>query len=760
MTVEIVKKLNYALLKPKKLDEIPKQAVQIIENLTAKQAVYILSTLEDKVAVDIETKGNNVANSFSYIVGIGLADSKSIYYIDRKSANKGAWDLLFKRLADARFKLFGHNIFFDAAYITRDYPNYLLNWEWCTYGMLRQLANEGWDGQTWGLKDAQINLLGWEETNEAELDRWLVKRGLFMTDLKKNPEGNHQYPVLNKAEELRYARPNKAEMWQAPPSILGYYCGVDAASTYMLMTEILEPAIKSLPDSAQSIFNEYHKMFITNVKILIEQQLYGVNIDTRQLKTYHSKLLNDIEESKQLFLKAKELAPYFNQIKQEALDELKLTEPAKYKKHKLPKEPTKFLKGSDKVSPTWLKWKAKVDQDTGPEVSKNWLNWQERYNELNYNWEFNLNSGPALQDLFYTRLGHPVKVRTDSDQPATDSSALKFFGEPGRLLQTYKDLVKEEGYVKACLEKTYYDTLNLQFRVPGTLTGRLAGSGGLNVQQLPKSKGYLECWKPRKGHVWIDCDINSLEQVVLAELSQDPALLSLYGPDAKKGNDVYLFNGAQMKGIGEKIRQFYDPLDFTEESINKAKKECKKERSIAKLITLASSYGAGPDKLYTNMTLDGIDITMDEVRQMHRSYWDIYKGVKSYGYILEEEWQERGGWVFNGLGRPICVAEDKKKDLVNRVVQSTGHDILMMIIQELDTLRKRYIQSNKGLIWKPVIIDFHDESIVECKEEDAERVMDMFREAYRIVNQKLNCGVKIAGEPEIIYSLADAKVKD
>lgn len=219
--------------------------------------------------------------------------------------------------------------------------------------------------------------------------------------------------------------------------------------------------------------------------------------------------------------------------------------------------------------------------------------------------------------------------------------------------------------------------------------------------------------------------------------------------------DVYLFNAASMIGIKEKVRKFYDPLNPTPESINLAKKECKKERSISKLITLASSYGAGPDKLYMNLSLDGVQITLDEVKAMHKSYWEIYKGVKEYGQLLEQEWEERGGWVFNGIGRPICVDEGKKKDIVNRVVQSTGHDILMMVISELAKLRDK-----EGYIWRPIIIDFHDESIVECKIEDQDKVLAMFREAYRIVNQKLNCGVKIEAEPEVKLNLAEIKVKE
>lgn len=757
--LELRKEVKYALLTPIQSQEIPKEAVKIIEGLTPKQVIYIVSNLDKLVAIDIETKGNNAAYPHNLIVGVGLADSKSIFYIDRKSAQPGAWDFLFKKIAEYQLQLFGHNIFFDAAFINRDFPRLKFNWTYCTYGLLRQLSTEGWDGQTWGLKDAQIELLGWKETNEGDLNSWLVKSGFYAEDIKKEKKGSHQYPVVNTKGQLRYARPKKAEMWRAPAEILGYYCGVDAASTYILLVNVLLKALTNkLPEVARTQFLSYHKTYLVNTLLLIEQQLYGIKIDEPKLKAYHKELLRRIEEAKQVFLNNPDVAPKVAEFKEAQLEEMRRKEPAKYKKHKLPNEPKKFLK-SGKIADSWIKWRKKMDEDTGPEVSKNWLTYVENYSKLEREYEFNLNSAAGLRELLYTKLGYPVTVLTDSELPSTDSSALQSMGQVGKDLQVYKDLVKEEGYVRVCLEKLYKGYLNVQFRSPGTLTGRLAGSGGLNVQQLPKSRGYLECWVPRPGHQWIDCDVNSLEQVVLAELSQDPSLLKLYGPNAKKGNDVYLYNGAQMKGIGEKIRKYYDPDDFTEESIIVAKKECKKERSIAKVITLAASYGAGPDKLLNTLQLSGIDITLDEVKEIYKSYWDIYSGVRSYGRRLEREWEERDGWVYNGIGRPIGIHESKKKDIVNRVVQSTGHDILMMIIEEMERLRQRYIESNKGLIWRPIIIDFHDESIVECREEDTEKVLQIFKEAYAIVNQKLNAGVKIEGEPEVIRTLADAKVE-
>lgn len=51
----------------------------------------------------------------------------------------------------------------------------------------------------------------------------------------------------------------------------------------------------------------------------------------------------------------------------------------------------------------------------------------------------------------------------------------------------------------------------------------------ISIHQLPKSPDYLQHWVARPGCVWVQSDIASLEQVVLAELSEDRELMKLYG---------------------------------------------------------------------------------------------------------------------------------------------------------------------------------------------------------------------------------------
>jgi len=190
----------------------------------------------------------------------------------------------------------------------------------------------------------------------------------------------------------------------------------------------------------------------------------------------------------------------------------------------------------------------------------------------------------------------------------------------------------------------------------------------INQQQIPKDQGYMECWIARPGMVWVDFDVASLEPVVLTELSQDKTMMKLYGPGAKEGQDIYLFNAYHIPKLADNVRKYYNPDNPTPETTEIAKKQCKKERSISKLITLGSSYGAGPAKIQQSLELEGINLSFDEAKAIHTAYWDLYKGVKTYQAKLLAEWEGHGGWIYNGLGRPLTVAPDVVKDLVNRCV--------------------------------------------------------------------------------------------
>jgi hypothetical protein len=291
--------------------------------------------------------------------------------------------------------------------------------------------------------------------------------------------------------------------------------------------------------------------------------------------------------------------------------------------------------------------------------------------------------------------------------------------------------------------------------MPGTVTGRLAGKAP-NLQQLPKTKGTLSGFVSRPGHSFVDCDVNALEMVVTAELSQDKNLLYLYGPGAQP-NDIYTFYGSMMAGIGPKLRSLgYDPYNPVKEILDATKKACKKERSIAKLLILSDNYGSGVKKKQKILSLNGIDMSLDEVQDMHDSLMAAKEGVLNYVDWLRDEWRANGGWIENGYGRPICIDDKYLKDILNRQVQSTGHDLLQLYAR----IAAQLLNEAK-LSWTPIVMDWHDESIIEVPDEQVEvakRIMEV--DAYRELNRILGGTCPLKGSAAVAKTLAGIKLED
>lgn len=686
------------------------------------------------VAIDFETKGNDYSLPFeeTHVVGIGLAwDTGSCYMptMDTMLYSETVWDLM-SRLITTHPGLVAHNVYFDGGWIRRDFGQHA-NWLACTFGLYMQCASEGWEGQKWGLKEAMVDVLLWSDTNETELDTWLVENG---------------YKKQNNA-------PLKGEMWRAPANIIGRYCVLDAEATYLLYMEHLLPIVRRFPK-----LEEYHRRdFLPHVMVHIDQKIAGIMTDRNHWQTYAAELEAAIVNSEAEFRSHYLVAPHVQKFEADKLREFRATEPSRYKKKKVRSEPAKFTK-SGAVSKNWEKW-AKLEAEPQQE-SKVWQNWKAKETSILFHLEpgytFNLQSGDHLRWLMYGQLKNKVLLQTETGQPAIGEDALQAMGEVGQILIGRTLKVKELSYIGDYISRTENrPTLHPSFKMPGTVTGRLAGREP-NLQQLPKTRGALSGFVSRAGHSFVDCDVNALEMVVTAELSQDKNLLALYGPGAKK-NDIYLFYGSMMAGIGPRLTSLgYNPYNPVPEIMDATKKAFKKERSIAKLLILSDNYGSGVKKKQKILSLNGIDMSVDDVQDMHDSLMAAKEGVTSYVTWLQDEWRANGGYVENGYGRPICVDEKYLKDILNRVVQSTGHDILQLYARiAADLLTK------EGISWTPIVMDWHDESIIEVPDEQVEvakRIMEV--DAYRELNIILGGTCPLKGSAAVAKNLAGIKLEE
>jgi DNA polymerase I-like protein with 3'-5' exonuclease and polymerase domains len=588
-----------------------------------------------------------------------------------------------------QYRLVAHNVLFDAAFLQRETGRWL-DWVGCTLGLGKLLSTEGENGQSWSLETFQLEILGWPETNKKAMDEALAAAGL-----------------------------TKAGMWQLPADVLGHYAAQDADAAWQLwnyLTSVCaeEPFATSL---------RYHQReFMCEVRLLVEQQFRGIMIDQQRLETCRADNEVQITHTMQAFLTHRDVAHHIEAYNKEVHDAWKASEP-----------PATTAKG---------------------ETSKRWEAWRDREARHMADNGFNPNSKPQLADLFYNKLGNKVAKWTPTGKPVVDRKILPTLGEPGRLLAQYNVFLKRRGYISAVAEKSARDgLLHPQFNSIGTVTTRLGGSGGLNVQQMPKTADFLYAWRARPGHKLIQADAEALEPTILAEFSRDKALWAIYGPGAPK-NDVYLYVAAKIEALGREIRKHYDPDKPTPEGIEAAKKFCKRDRSVAKLIHLASTYLAGPPKLLEILQLAGIETNLAAVRQMHRDYWRLFSGVVRFMEQLKDIWTANDGWIPTALGTPIAVADSLVKDINNRFCQTSGHQILQTWIYCVDKLRRQ-----RGVVMYPWIVDLHDEQVWEAPDEFAEAAKQVLEDALAMVNAELQMEIQLKGPAQIVDNLAAVKVE-
>lgn len=743
--------LPYILVKSVK--SVPSSSPRLHSKLSSSILNGILSALGpgEFLSLDFETKGDVGTELDTYTVGVALASKNRMDYIDFRS-DPGAYRLIMHTLHEKQIPLIAHNLYFDSAWPLRDFGLWL-NWKICTFAMLKHIANEGFFGQKWGLKDAMENLLGWTETNEELLDKWLIDNGYHANVAKTQKQNNYYYPnwIVGGKPEPRYVSPNKGEMYRAPLEILGHYACLDAWATHSLFYNVIKPAASNFHSFVDFMLDVYPDYF----RILVTQKLRGMQLDADQLQVAADQLDREIIEGTEAIFTHSLTGSYLQERRAKELEGHLGKRPPQWKKRKGPAtEPNKFTKAGT-VSANWKRWDEY--RHLPDEETFHYGIWLRELEALKTAPLMKIMSGDERRWLFYEAMKFPVTVWTDNEenpQPATDEDAMLGMGEVGKLFISVQDKVKVRQFIEQLREhKWTNNTLHPSFSVPGTLTGRLSGREP-NIQQMPKSVEFLKIFTARPGYKLITCDVTSLENYVLAELSQDEALLGLYGPEARPGQDAYLYIASQLPVIGDKIRATgYNPHTATPEDTAKAKKLCKSERDIGKTLVLSGNYGAGPDKMYATLRLQGVEITLEQVKELHRGFWELRQGTKDYQAELLRQWNKNKGWTIDGLGHPVCVDQKYKKDIVNRVVQRTGHTLFVKLLVVCDELFR-----DNNIDAHPFIADLHDCMIYEVRNDHVPQAVQIMEvDSYKILNSWLGSSAPLKGDSKVCNTWGDDK---
>lgn len=698
--------------------------------------------------LDYETNGLNYLAEDFRAVGIALSsiDVSGGIYIDIQESSPAEVIHLLNKLN--RHTLVCYNLTFDAGVRERMHRDYGLpstltsnfNYHCDVMGLIFQL-DQGYN-LNMSLNTMMTALLGWKDTNEKELDQWLIDNG-----------------YVNKS-----GKPDKSQMWRVPSKIMGRYAVLDAQATRDIYYKVLLPALSDWPD----VLPFHTTATIALYKLIIEARYEGITVDRTRLLRWKEHLIRERDEAAHKFTYESEATPHIEAALKKRVDS------------KFRNKPKVWTKKNGDLSSHAGRW-----QD----------DWNSRYDDL-FEIHLNLNSKHMIRDiLYYEQLGKEnwevaphtnwkghrfrfkerkkeylwelkaggkvidfwsakSEMECDYAPPPVNKDTASLFGNAGQYYLRYTKAVKELGYVNKMIEMSEGGIHHVQTRAHGTLSDRCAGTGGLNIQQLPKSAGYLRCLTVPEDHVIVQADFTALEPVVTAELSQCPSYRTLYG-DPDKTNDVYLFVGAGISAFKKDILSLgYDPNNPTKETISATKKKFKNIRNICKVVHLAASYGAGVATIHAGLLKQGVDISREEVQEIYDGYWNTFRRIKEFEQVLHDECIAGEGVLADGLGMPITI-KPKHKDTFNRVIQKTGHSILC---KHLYFVRK--LVEERGIPMKSYIPDFHDEFLMSVHKDYIEEAKKICYDAVDLTNEWLGGTISHRCDPEIVVNVAEVKVED
>jgi len=323
--------------------------------------------------------------------------------------------------------------------------------------------------------------------------------------------------------------------------------------------------------------------------------------------------------------------------------------------------------------------------------------------------EFNLSSPKQLQGILFEKLGLPVLRKTPKGQPSTSESVLQ---ELAIDFPIVKEILDFRTISK--LKTTYTDKLprminkstgrvHTSYHQAVTATGRLSSSDP-NLQNIPirtkAGRRIREAFIALPGSQLLAADYSQIELRIMAHISRDKGLLLAF----KKDLDIHSATAAEIFEVG--IEQVSND-----------------QRRSAKAINFGLIYGMSAFGLSKQLSI-GIHEAQDYIEL----YFSRYPNVKKYMDQTKAKARERG-YVETVFGRRLYLPDIESKNYqrrqyaersaINAPMQGTAADLIKMAMIELNR------SINEETLDAKIIMQVHDELVLEVNEDHLERVRDL-----------------------------------
>lgn len=351
--------------------------------------------------------------------------------------------------------------------------------------------------------------------------------------------------------------------------------------------------------------------------------------------------------------------------------------------------------------------------------------------------EFNINSPKQLGIILFEKMDFPVIKKTKTGY-STSADVLEKLRGKGEIIDKILDYRK---FSK--LKSTYIDGLKAvinkktkrihsRFMQTVTATGRISSTDP-NLQNIPikTEEGRLirKAFLASEGGVLVDADYSQIELRVLAALSDDKEMLDAF----KHGLDIH------RKTASEVFHVDYEDVNDL-------------QRSEAKAVNFGIVYGISDYGLSQNL-----NIPRKAAKEYIDNYLGHFVGIKDY---MSEEIKngKDKGYVETIFKRRRYIPELNAKNFnirsfgeriaLNTPIQGSAADIIKIaMVKVYNELKKRNLKSK-------LIIQIHDELVVDTAEDELEEVKELMKD---LMENSVDLNVKLSVDMNTGKNLYESK---
>ncbi len=329
--------------------------------------------------------------------------------------------------------------------------------------------------------------------------------------------------------------------------------------------------------------------------------------------------------------------------------------------------------------------------------------------------DININSPKQLGELLFDKLKITTKAkRTKTKQYKTDEASLEKLIDKhpivGQILEyrEAKKLLSTYALALTSLINPKTGRVHTTYNQALTRTGRLS-SNNPNLQNIPIRNPRGEVIRKafvaeNSNRVLLAADYSQIELRIMAHLSGDPAMIEAF----REGEDIHTATAAKIYGVEQK-------------NVSKT------ERSNAKSANFGIIYGISSFGLANNLK-----IPASEAKALIDGYFASYPMVHQYMDNSVEMARQRGyaatiygrkRYLEDINSRNATVRSFAERNAINAPIQGSAADIM-----KLAMIRVSQRLNEEGLKSK-IILQVHDELVLEVEKSELESVMAVVRES-------------------------------